>query len=61
MYSLAMVENSFERARFLGRVGSQEGMRLVCRTAGDYGVGKAAATLSQDGLKFQTEMIGCAE
>lgn len=61
MYSSAMIEYNFERTKFLGRVSSQEGMRLVCRTAGGYGAGKAAATLSQDGLKFQTEMIGCAE
>lgn len=56
-----MIEYSFERARFLGRVGSQEGMWLVCRMAGGYGAEKAAATLSQDGLKFHTEMFGCAE
>lgn len=61
MYSSAMVEYSFERARFLGRAGSQEGMRVVCRTAGDYGAGKAGATLSRDGLKLQTEMTGRAE
>lgn len=61
MYSSAMLEYSFGRARFLGRVGSQEGMRVVCRTAGGYGAGKAGTTLSQDGLKLQTEVIGCAE
>lgn len=61
MYSSVMVEYNFERARFLGRVGSQEGIWLVCRMAGGYGAEKAAVTLSQDGLKFQTEMIGCAE
>lgn len=56
-----MIEYSFEIARFLGRVGSQEGIRLVCGMAGGYGAEKTAATLSQGGLKFHTEMFGCAE
>lgn len=43
-----MIEYSFERMKFLGRVSSQEGLRLVCRTAGGYGAGKAAATRSQE-------------
>lgn len=61
MYSSVMVEYNFEKVRFLGRVASQEGIQLVCRMAGGCGAEKAAVTLLQDGLKFQTEMIGCAE
>lgn len=45
----------------LGWNGFSVGVRLVCRTVSGYGAGRKSAILSQDGLKFQTLMIGCAE
>lgn len=36
-------------------------IRHVCERASGYRAGRAAAILSQGGLKFQTEILGCAE